>query len=171
MRYISKRTERLEQYTIVILGFTVATFVTLLTGQKWIAALTIAYFAVGYYMGNVNGASWYRSYAEDLATQMPPAIVDVEVEVTHPDEQKADPLENSTWDGGFDETSSMYPFELDIALQAWRAVSNNPTEASVREQLTSWVKNAYPELSAIAVERIVGVCNWNKSGGRPRIVN
>lgn len=75
---------------------------------------------------------------------------------------------SNIWEG-FDPEAPNYPMELDIALQAWRAVSNDSTAGRVKERLTIWIKKAYPKLPSAAVERIVGVCNWDKTGGRPRI--
>ncbi|OGB22679.1 MAG: hypothetical protein A3I66_12670 [Burkholderiales bacterium RIFCSPLOWO2_02_FULL_57_36] len=73
----------------------------------------------------------------------------------------------SVWDG-FDVDDLRYPEELDIALQAWRAVSNNPSNAPIKEQLTDWLKQSGYPLSTAANERITTLCNWDKSGGRPK---
>lgn len=70
------------------------------------------------------------------------------------------------WEG-FDIDDPKYPKELDIALQAWRAVCLNPSEKLPKEQLSEWISTHYPNMPNNAVERIVGVCNWDKTGGRP----
>lgn len=74
---------------------------------------------------------------------------------------------SDTWEG-FDPDSKNFPEELDIALQAWRAVSNSGTEGRVKEQLETWVKNHYPHLPPSTISRIAVVCNWDKRGGAPK---
>lgn len=72
------------------------------------------------------------------------------------------------WEG-FDETADTYPKELDIALQAWRAVSERRDfSKTVKEQVENWVKEHYPDLSDEAKQRIATVCNWEKKGGRKK---
>jgi hypothetical protein len=72
------------------------------------------------------------------------------------------------WEG-FDVDAPEYPEELDIALQAWRAVANKSASGSVKERLTIWLNDAYPSLSGAARERIIVMCNWDRTGGRPKI--
>lgn len=79
------------------------------------------------------------------------------------------PVERETigWEG-FDSDDPKYPEELDIAFQAWRAVSLNPGKGTVKEQLANWIRANYRGQSSAAIERIVTIANWDKSGGRPR---
>lgn len=76
--------------------------------------------------------------------------------------------EPPAWEG-FDPDSETYPPELDIALQAWRAVTNqrDPSKAA-KEQIREWLKKHYPKLSKEARERIATVCNWERAGGRKK---
>lgn len=68
----------------------------------------------------------------------------------------------------FDESSENYPSELDIAMQAWWAVSRNRNSTgTVKQQLLAWLERNYPKLTEEAKERIATVCNWGKRGGRP----
>lgn len=71
---------------------------------------------------------------------------------------------------GFDPDSNTYPRELDIALQAWRAVTNKPhASKTAKEQIRDWIEKHYAkELTAEAISRIAVVCNWEKRGGRPQ---
>jgi len=75
-------------------------------------------------------------------------------------------LEQSAWEG-FDPDSETYPPELDIALQTWRAVTNqrDPSKAA-KEQIREWLDAHYPKLSKEAKQRIAVVCNWEKAGGK-----
>lgn len=75
--------------------------------------------------------------------------------------------EEKGWDG-FDQDASSYPEELDIALQAWRAISLSEREGPVKEQLVKWIRDNYPDQSTNSVERIATVANWDKTGGRPK---
>jgi hypothetical protein len=79
------------------------------------------------------------------------------------------PAERETigWEG-FDADDPKYPEELDIAFQAWRAVSLNPGKGTIKEQLANWIRANYQGQSSAAIERIVTIANWDKSGGRPR---
>lgn len=89
------------------------------------------------------------------------------------DENQANDLgtrtEISGWQG-FDPDDEKYPEELDIALQAWRAVRNNPTQAPAKVKLTEWLRQSGYELSTNAITRIATVCNWEKEGGRPKAI-
>lgn len=69
----------------------------------------------------------------------------------------------------FDEKASNYPAELDVALQAWWAITKKPDNAvTVKQQILNWLDQVYPKLSDEAKERIATVCNWEKRGGRPK---
>ena len=70
------------------------------------------------------------------------------------------------WEG-LDEDSETYPSELDIAMQAWRTVTNqrDPSKKP-KEQIREWLDAHYPDLSKEARERIAIVCNWERAGGR-----
>lgn len=82
-------------------------------------------------------------------------------------------LESLTWEG-FDPDGDTYPLELDIAMQAWRAVTNRPApNMTAKEQIENWLDENYPDrkkLSKEARARIAVMCNWEKAGGRPRSV-
>nr|WP_198983037.1 hypothetical protein [Herbaspirillum sp. ASV7] len=71
------------------------------------------------------------------------------------------------WDG-FDQDDPKYPEQLDIAFQAWRAITVTPGKGTVKEQLAAWIKVNYPKQSASSIDRIVTICNWDKTGGRPK---
>lgn len=63
------------------------------------------------------------------------------------------------------------PNELQAALEAFRAVSNDPEALrgrSVKAALLSWLEVNKPGLSVLARERIATVANWRPSGGAPR---
>lgn len=77
-------------------------------------------------------------------------------------------LESLAWEG-FDPESNVYPEELDIAMQAWRAVTTRPDpKMTAKEQIDRWVNKNYPKLSKEARTRISVVGNWEKAGGRRR---
>lgn len=80
-------------------------------------------------------------------------------------------LDSLAWEG-FDPESDTYPPELDMAMQAWRAVTNCPDpNMTPKEQIEDWLNETYPnrrKLSQEARERIAVICNWEKSGGRRR---
>jgi hypothetical protein len=73
-----------------------------------------------------------------------------------------------TWDG-FDGEAETHPPELDVALQAWRAVSERyDGHRPLKEQIRAWIEQNYPKkFSAEALKRIAIVCNWEKTGGKP----
>jgi len=71
------------------------------------------------------------------------------------------------WEG-FDPDDPCYPVELDIAFNAWRAVSKKPNKKEpVKRQIQQWLKAHHPELVAAQIERISTLVNWEKAGGRP----
>jgi hypothetical protein len=75
-------------------------------------------------------------------------------------------LEASPW-RGFNKESPFYPLELDVAMQAWVAVSGNrDTSMTVKEQVKDWLEPRFKVLSREALERAMTVCNWEKRGGR-----
>lgn len=80
-------------------------------------------------------------------------------------------LDSTAWEG-FDPDSVTYPTELDIAMQAWRAVTNRPNaDLTAKAQIENWLNQNYPDrktLSQEARERIAVICNWEKAGGRRR---
>lgn len=77
-------------------------------------------------------------------------------------------LDSLAWEG-FDPGSDTYPLELDMAMQAWRAVTNRPgPNMTAKEQIENWLNKNYPKLTSAARDRIAVVCNWEKAGGRPR---
>ena len=84
---------------------------------------------------------------------------------------KAINFESLTWEG-FDDESETYPRELDIAMQAWRAATNaRDSNLTAKERIEGWLDSHYPDrrtLSNEARHRIAVVCNWEKTGGRPR---
>lgn len=77
-------------------------------------------------------------------------------------------LQANPWQG-FDENADNYPQELDIAMQAWHAVSGNRDGSmTVKEQLADWIEPRFKQLSAEAIKRTSTICNWEKDGGRPK---
>lgn len=68
----------------------------------------------------------------------------------------------------FDKESSVYPPELDIALQVWREVSATDGKGKPKARIKGWL-NSNTKLSAEAKERIAIVVNWSKTGGATRI--
>lgn len=76
-------------------------------------------------------------------------------------------LERLQWTG-FDKNSPFYARELVIALECYKAVSENyKPGVAVKKQLTDCLKEHYPNLPKVTVKRIVQVSNWNKEGGSP----
>lgn len=63
--------------------------------------------------------------------------------------------------------STTYPPELDIALQAWQAVSTIEKKGKPKARIKEWL-DANTKLSDEAKERISIVANWNKTGGATR---
>ncbi|OOZ75427.1 hypothetical protein BOW50_11710 [Solemya velum gill symbiont] len=79
-----------------------------------------------------------------------------------PDSLQQTPL----WE--FEPDSPYYPDELDIAMQAWRAVSIHGHDIkNPKEDIKKWIREQRYELTSAALERIATVCNWNKAGGKP----
>lgn len=62
--------------------------------------------------------------------------------------------------------SELYPKELDIAFQVWRAVAinNQGSGKTPKERMAVWLKKHYSELSGAAIDRITVVANWSKTG-------
>ena len=77
-------------------------------------------------------------------------------------------LESKTWE--FDEDAETYPRELDIAVQAWVAVSKaGGGSGTPKQRIADWLDKNYPtkeELSGDARKRIAILANWEKTGGR-----
>jgi len=72
------------------------------------------------------------------------------------------------WDQ-FDEDDEHYPWELDIAFQAWRSVTGQKRAAGTpTTQLRGWIKKNYPGLKPETIKRIAIVANWEKQPGRKR---
>lgn len=67
----------------------------------------------------------------------------------------------------FDKLSPTYPRELDLALQAWRAVSKSNDKGKPKARIRAWL-DANITLSNEAKERIATVANWDKLGGATR---
>ena len=67
----------------------------------------------------------------------------------------------------FDATSSKFPRELDIAIQAWQAVSSSVGKGKPKARIKAWLDNN-TQLTNEAKERISIVCNWDKLGGATR---
>ena len=67
----------------------------------------------------------------------------------------------------FDKTSPTYPPELDIALQAWQAVSATEDKKKPKARIKAWL-DSNTELSNEAKERVATVVNWDKTGGATR---
>lgn len=71
----------------------------------------------------------------------------------------------------FDEADPCYPFELDIALKAWRTISAEHKGSGSKKPkalIVKWLNENYPRLTNEARERISTVANWDKVGGAPR---
>lgn len=67
----------------------------------------------------------------------------------------------------FDQASATYPPELDIAVQAWRAVSTTEGKGKPKARIKAWL-DTNTKLSNEAKERIAIVTNWEKTGGATR---
>lgn len=64
----------------------------------------------------------------------------------------------------FNKADPNYPVELDIALQAWKAISSETKKGKPKARAREWLdKNT--KLSNEAKERISTVVNWDKTGG------
>ncbi|MEZ5450313.1 MAG: hypothetical protein R3E89_15545 [Thiolinea sp.] len=70
----------------------------------------------------------------------------------------------------FDLDSDVYPPELDIAFQAWRAVAINGQggEGTAKQRLEAWLRGSGYGLKDEAIKRIATVCNWDKGRGRKK---
>jgi len=76
-------------------------------------------------------------------------------------------LESDADSWQFDEEDTNYPLELDIAMQAWRAVSaRRDPSITPKQQLAAWLDKHYPKLLAEQRIRISTISNWEKHGGR-----
>ena len=64
----------------------------------------------------------------------------------------------------FNQKSTTYPIELDLACQAWRAVSSTNSKGKPKARIEKWLKDN-TKLSDSAMERISIVANWEKTGG------
>lgn len=64
----------------------------------------------------------------------------------------------------FDKTSNTYPEELDLAIQAWQAVSASEGKGKPKARIKTWL-NTNTKISNEAKERIAIVANWDKTGG------
>lgn len=67
--------------------------------------------------------------------------------------------------------ADIYPDELRAAIEAFEAVSSNPSATAKRTPkaaLAGWLKMNKPELSANAQKRIATVANWLPAGGAPK---
>lgn len=71
----------------------------------------------------------------------------------------------SSWE--FDEDDPKYPEELDIAMQVWRAATNQKDfDSSTKQWVVKWLNENYSHLSGDAKKRISIVANWDRRGGR-----
>jgi len=74
----------------------------------------------------------------------------------------------------FDNASTTYPLELDIAVQAWQAISTTEGKGKPKARIKAWLNTFNAErpkenkLSDEAIERIATVANWDKTGGATR---
>ncbi len=64
----------------------------------------------------------------------------------------------------FDKANPKYPPELDLALQAWRAISTTEGKGKPKGRIKAWL-GSNTKLSEEAKTRISIVANWDKSGG------
>lgn len=142
-----------------------------LKGDMEMARINLAlgvFFLLGVFVGRLEGDSkakderLLRGEVLDTDEYEPSQITEAAVPKTG--QTIGDPIIG--WDG-FDPAQPEYPEELDVALQAWRAVSNNPGNRP-KEQLEIWVRTNYPHIakSNESLKRIATVANWSK-GGRP----
>lgn len=90
---------------------------------------------------------------------------------THPKRKLArtiSPLHDNAVPLTFDKASTTYLPELDIALQAWRAVSATEGKGKPKAQIKAWLETNAKELTGEAKERIATVANWHKIRGATR---
>ena len=64
----------------------------------------------------------------------------------------------------FDTTSTTYPFELDLAIKAWQAVSSCEGKGKPKARIKAWLDDN-AKISNEAKERIAIIANWEKTGG------
>lgn len=64
----------------------------------------------------------------------------------------------------FNKGDPHYPVELDIALQAWKAISSENKKGKPKARAKDWL-DEHTKLSNEAKERISTVVNWDKTGG------
>jgi hypothetical protein len=64
----------------------------------------------------------------------------------------------------FNKSDQNYPVELDIALQAWKAISSENKKGKPKARAKEWL-DANTKLSNEAKDRISTVVNWDKTGG------
>jgi hypothetical protein len=64
----------------------------------------------------------------------------------------------------FNKSDQNYPIELDIALQAWKAISSENKKGKPKARAKEWL-DANTKLSNEAKDRISTVVNWDKTGG------
>jgi hypothetical protein len=64
----------------------------------------------------------------------------------------------------FNKSDQNYPVELDIALQAWKAISSENKKGKPKARAKEWL-DANTKLSNDAKDRISIVVNWDKTGG------
>ena len=147
--------------TVVAVGVSFA--LTKLLDGKYLSAAMLFVFSFNLYIGIMLGIELQKSIYKDAA-----ALRFSESAVT-PIPAPPIVLENSHYQGwdGFDPDEPEYPKELDIALQAWRAVRNSNNGGPIKPQLELWVRTNYKDIKSISeIERIVTVANWS-AGGRP----
>ena len=65
----------------------------------------------------------------------------------------------------FDKASTTYPTELDLAMQAWQAVTSSEGKGKPKARIRAWLDSNTKNISNEAKERISIVANWDKSGG------
>jgi hypothetical protein len=95
--------------------------------------------------------------------------LDFEVPTDLEDELEQLELPSAPTGGEYDEKSETYPRELHIAVRAWRAAHHQSDSTDTpKEQIGTWVRRYFPDLSGAAVERVAVVCNWEKQGGQKK---